>query len=54
MSQHYSVEFHAEHGLVQVLTTTYKSGEITKKYLDIKTGIPFDIVWVRPKQDEEQ
>lgn len=48
MSQHYSVEFHAEHGLVQVLTTTYNSGEITKKYLDIKTGIPFDIVWVKP------
>lgn len=52
MSQHYSVEVHPIYGLSQVLTTTYKSGMITKRYLDIKTGLPFDIIWVRPKQDD--
>ena len=48
MSQHYSVELHAEHGLVQVLTTTYNSGLVSKRYLDIKTGLPFDCIWIKP------
>lgn len=34
--------------LMKVLTTTYNSGAMSKKILDIKTGMPLDIIWVRP------
>jgi len=50
MTQVLSVELHAVHGLVQVLTTTYNSGLVSKRYLDINTGLPFDCIWVKPKK----
>ena len=52
MTQVLSVELHAVHGLVQVLTTTYNSGLVSKRYLDINTGLPFDCIWVKPKGDK--
>lgn len=33
----------------KVLTTTYKSGAVSKRYLDIKTGLPFHVEFVKPK-----
>ena len=49
MTQTLSIEKHPEGVFSKVLTTTYKSGVISKRYLDIETNIPFDIVWLAPK-----
>ena len=37
--------------LTRVLTVTYKSGQVAKRYLDAKTGLPFLVVWTFPKED---
>lgn len=47
MIQNLTSEMH-EGALTKVLTTTYNSGAMSKKILDIKTGMPLDIVWVKP------
>lgn len=41
------VSFQGE--LTKVLTTTYKSGLVSKRYLDIKTDLPFHVEFVKPK-----
>ena len=35
--------------LTKVLTTTYKSGHVSKRYLDSSTGLPFHVEWIKPK-----
>lgn len=34
--------------LTKVLTTTYKSGHVSKRYLDSSTGLPFHVEWIKP------
>ena len=41
------VSFQGE--LTKVLTTTYKSGHVSKRYLDSTTGLPFHVEWIKPK-----
>lgn len=41
------VSFQGE--LTKVLTTTYKSGIVSKRYLDAKTGLPFHVEWIKPE-----
>ena len=41
------VSFQGE--LTKVLTTTYKSGVVSKRYLDAQTGLPFHVEWIKPK-----
>ena len=33
--------------LTRTLTTTYRSGAISKRYLNAE-GLPFEVVWVKP------
>lgn len=47
-----TTEFHPENGITEVLTTTYKSGIVSKKYLDAKTRLPFDVIWLNPQGKE--
>lgn len=35
--------------LTKVLTTTYKSGHVSKRYLDSATGLPFHVEWLKPE-----
>lgn len=49
MTQTLCVVKHVEHGLTKVLTTTYKSGLVSKRYLDAQTGLPFHVEWIKPK-----
>lgn len=41
------VSFQGE--LTRVLTTTYKSGIVSKRYLDAQTGLPFHVEWIKPE-----
>lgn len=47
MTQTMSIQSHPDAGLCKVLTTTYKSGAQSKRYLDAQ-GMPFDVEWVKP------
>ena len=51
-----TTEFHPEYGITEVLTTTYKSGAykgiVSKKYLDAKTRLPFEVIWLNPQGQE--
>lgn len=47
MTQTTTIQCYPEGQLCKVVTTTYNSGVISKRYLDA-TGMPFDIEWVKP------
>ena len=47
-----TTEFHPEHGITEVLTTTYKSGIVSKRYLDSVTKMPFEVIWLNPQGQE--
>lgn len=47
MIQNLTSEMH-EGVLTKVLTVTYNNGAQSKRILDAKTGMPLDIVWLRP------
>lgn len=47
MTQTMSIEKHPEGVFTKVLTTTYNSGVVSKRYLDAH-DVPFDIIWVKP------